>query len=161
MPENQTASLLEEFARLIEALEAAGVNYALAGGLAVGFHANPRFTEDIDLALVPSALDPLRQTLRSMGYVELAEPMRLGKGSLDIARLVRFAAGREPIVVDVLVPHEQTLATAAQDRVRRQFLGRDLWVLSREALITFKKLRGSKQDLADIEALEASADDEA
>jgi hypothetical protein len=154
-----SSSLTAEFERLIEQLELARLPYALAGGFAVGIHANPRTTEDIDFALVDSELTPVLNTLKALGYEQLAPPMRLGKGALDIVRVVRLVPEKHPFVVDILKPIEPTLTTAAQDRVRRTFLGRELWVLSKAALITFKRLRGSKQDLADIEALEA-ADEE-
>ena len=43
--------LYAELRRIVAALDAAGVPYALAGGLAVSIYTTPRATEDIDLLM--------------------------------------------------------------------------------------------------------------
>jgi hypothetical protein len=53
--------LLEEFRGLVEALEAAGVEFAVCGGLAVAIHARPRATLDVDLLLPVDQVDEARE----------------------------------------------------------------------------------------------------
>ena len=48
--------LHQELVQLIDALEAAGAEYALCGGLALAVHGHPRFTKDIDLLVPAEAL---------------------------------------------------------------------------------------------------------
>jgi hypothetical protein len=43
--------LLEEFRSILCALEAAEIEFAVCGGLAVAIHAHPRATLDVDLLL--------------------------------------------------------------------------------------------------------------
>jgi hypothetical protein len=55
---------------IIEALNAAGVRYMIAGGLAVVAHGHVRFTADVDLILdlqVPNVVRAI-ESLRSIGY---------------------------------------------------------------------------------------------
>ena len=59
---------------IVASLEAAGVRYLIAGGLAVVAHGHVRFTADVDLVLAPDE-DNLRQAvavLESHGYVPRA-----------------------------------------------------------------------------------------
>jgi hypothetical protein len=60
---------LSQFGKLLVALSAAGVDYAVAGGLAVIFNGYPRFTLDADIIVddSPSNLDRLLAVLRGWG----------------------------------------------------------------------------------------------
>jgi hypothetical protein len=152
--------LSKELDRLLDLFEAKGVLYAVAGGFAVAFHGRQRLTEDIDLAVRPPESQALVDALKTAGYQQFTAPMVLGKGAIEIARLVRLVPGGETFIVDVLVPRSSELIDAAGDRVRRGGAEHPMWVLSRRALITFKQSRNSKQDQADIEALESLHDDD-
>jgi hypothetical protein len=44
-------NVFEEFSRLIKALAEHEVKYALVGGVAMAFYAEPRFTRDVDLLI--------------------------------------------------------------------------------------------------------------
>lgn len=54
--------------RLVQRLDAAGIPYALLGGLALAEHGYPRLTEDIDLLLTPDGLERFRNLLVGRGY---------------------------------------------------------------------------------------------
>jgi len=49
--------LVEEFRSIVAALEAADVEFAVCGGLAVAIHAHPRATLDVDLLLPRDQID--------------------------------------------------------------------------------------------------------
>lgn len=44
-------NVFEEFKRLVAELQKQAVRYALVGGVAMAFYAEPRFTRDIDILL--------------------------------------------------------------------------------------------------------------
>lgn len=60
--------LFAELTRLIDAFDAAGVEYAVRGALALAIHGLPRATKDIDV-LVPAAhLAQLRSAAHACGF---------------------------------------------------------------------------------------------
>lgn len=65
------AHLGEAMLELATVLSRHGVPYALIGGLATGYHARPRYTEDIDLLLdvSPDSLPPLLMDLAQCGFI--------------------------------------------------------------------------------------------
>lgn len=69
---------------VVDALNTAGVAYALCGGLAVNLHGHVRATRDIDL-LLPldqlEQLDPARSALRSLGFHIDAGPIPFSSGT--------------------------------------------------------------------------------
>lgn len=79
--------------------------------------------------------------------------MRFSGGATEIRRISKVDPGDgETLILDFL------LVTQAVEEVWRtrecvQWRGRDLFVVSREGLITLKLLRSSEQDLLDIKRL--------
>ena len=61
---------LSSFEALAAALQAAGVRYLVAGGLAVGAHGDLRFTKDVDIViqLIPDNIARAFSALTSLGY---------------------------------------------------------------------------------------------
>jgi len=153
--------LVDEFRALVEALEAAGIEFAVCGGLAVAIHAQPRATMDIDLLLRSEAVDATRDVIRELGYTIEAGPMVIRPGVVEIHRMSK----PDPDSGDLL-SIDLLLVTAGLEAVwaGRERVGwehGELPVVSREGLIEMKRLRGSGQDLDDIRVLEAGRDDEA
>jgi hypothetical protein len=54
--------------RLAQRLNAAGIAYALLGGLALAEHGYPRLTEDVDLLVTPEGLERFQERLVGRGY---------------------------------------------------------------------------------------------
>lgn len=71
MATDTSAHLGEAMLQLATVLSRHGVPYALIGGLATGYHARPRYTEDIDLLLdvSPDALPALLLDLAHCGFI--------------------------------------------------------------------------------------------
>src|SRR5216117_842124 len=65
---------LASFEALVAALEAAGVRYLVAGGLAVNAYGYLRFTKDVDLVvqLVPETIESAFRALATLGYRPMA-----------------------------------------------------------------------------------------
>ena len=60
----------DELVRVLRAFEAAGLEYVLIGGTAMGFHGLVRATEDVELFIraTPENVERLRQALRSTAF---------------------------------------------------------------------------------------------
>ena len=136
----------------MQALESAGVAYALAGGLAVAIYATPRATEDIDILLAPDHLERTTACLGPLGYKGAGAPMRVAGGRMEIQRLIKIE-GPDLLPVDLLLPGDPGLVGVLSDRRRIEWEGHPISVVSAAGLRTLKRLRGSAQDAADLEAL--------
>jgi hypothetical protein len=145
----------EQLMRAVDALNAAGVPYAICGGLAVVIHGYTRLTDDIDLLARPEDVPHAKHALQSAGFsFANTKPLTLPHGSrspLTIHRMLHIE-GEDHLVLDLI---ETTPALDAVWNGRRQYRweGRTISAVSREGLIAMKQAAGRPQDLADIESL--------
>lgn len=144
--------LYRELRRIVETLDAAGIAYALAGGLAVSIYTAPRATEDIDILIARADLDRAVGALQPTGFRPAGRPMPVAGGRLEIQRLTKID-GADLLPLDLLMAVDPTLAALLTDRVSLALEGRPVWVVGLGALRTLKQLRGSALDRADLEAL--------
>lgn len=142
--------IYEEFRDLVIALEARGIDYAVAGALALAVHGVPRATSDIDLLVCPEDVDRIRQTARERGFTIEAPPIRFRDG-LEVRRVNKID-GEEMLSLDLLLvnPNLEGVWTSRQT-VESEFGA--VRVVSREALIQMKAWAGRSRDVADIERL--------
>ena len=146
--------LYEELRALTLAFDAAGVEFALCGGLALAVHGHPRATKDIDL-IVPREQIPLaRSVARACGFVLSALPMKFSSSGIEIERVSKIA-GADLLMLDLLIVNE-TLGPVWESRRRLPWGAGDLSVVSREGLISMKLAAGRPQDLADLAKLQES-----
>jgi predicted nucleotidyltransferase len=136
----------KQIAEVAATLSAAGVRFALIGGLALASHKVVRATQDVDLLADAVKADEIEVELLKLGY-------RCLHRSADAANYVR---GDER--VDFLYAHRPIACRLLADAVELQTPLGDLRVVSAEGLIGFK-LQGlvndprRTQDLEDIRAL--------
>lgn len=151
-------SLFTEFRAVVEALDVAGVPFAVCGGLAMSIHAHPRATVDIDLLAPKDSLARLKDALRPLGFEQReAAPARFAKGEIVIHRLTKYAApDPDVLLLDVIEVGRGVTRQAWETRETLGWEGRPVGVVSREGLVALKQLRGSPQDLADIAVLEGN-----
>jgi hypothetical protein len=144
-----------DFRDLLAVFAAHNVDYLVVGGYAVGFHARPRFTKDIDLWVgnAPDNLMRVRAALEEFG-APAAMLEQLGS-ALDEDVLWM---GVPPVRIDVVkgVPGGDFSACLAR-RVRANWDGVVVSVIGRDDLVAIKRASGRPQDLLDVEVLEASA----
>ncbi len=145
--------LYEELKTLVSRLNTAKMDYALCGGLALAVHGIPRATIDIDILVQRARLEEVYNLARELGYVLEAKPMTFAQEMIEIHRVSKI----DPETGDLL-SLDFLLATPGIDSVWRsrrevEWEGGKLWLVSREGLIALKSLRGSGQDLDDIQKL--------
>ena len=147
-------NLYEELRALALAFDAAGVEFALCGGLALAVHGHPRATKDIDL-VVPREQVPLAKGVaRACGFVLSALPMKFSSSGIEIERVSKIV-GTDVLMLDLLIAND-VLAPVWQSRLRMPWGAGELPVVSREGLISMKLAAGRPQDLADLAKLQES-----
>ena len=134
------------------ALDVADITYALAGGLAVSIYTAPRATQDIDLLLAVIDVDRVIAALQPLGFRVAGQPMRVAAGRMDIQRLIKIDAA-DVLPLDLLLPLDPELASILADRAEMIWEGTRLSIVTLSGLRTLKRLRGSPQDRADLDAL--------
>jgi hypothetical protein len=153
--------LFAEVVALTAALEAAEVDYAICGGVALAVHGAPRATRDIDLLAREADLPRLREIVRSRGFTIEALPMTFSSSGISICRFTKIEPEGQPLMLDVLLA-EGPLESVWQTRARVAFAATDtaggaLWVVSRGGLITLKLAAGRPQDIVDIQRLQEAS----
>ncbi len=147
-------NLVDELLALAAALDAAAVDYCVCGGVAVAIHGHPRFTKDIDVLVLPSDLESVRTAVRACGFSLEGGRLVFGAGTSrerEVHRVAK-AEGADVLTLELLIVGPSTL-DAWNSRQRFAWLDRSLWVVSREGLMSMKRLAGRPQDLADIDHL--------
>lgn len=150
--------LFAEVVAVTAALDAARIDYAICGGIALAIHGAPRATKDIDLMAREADLPRLREVLRGCGFTIEALPMTFSSSGISIRRFTKIEPDARTLMVDVLIA-EGTLESVWMTRSRVAFEPSgapqaELWVVSRAGLITLKLAAGRPQDVADIQRLE-------
>jgi hypothetical protein len=146
--------------RLSGDLQALGVRWALVGGLAVSFRAEPRTTQDLDVAVAvagDSEAERIALSLRLRGYRshEVQPFLENADGRLGAARLlVPELSGLEAIGVDLLFASSGVEAeVVAAAEVRIVLPGLYLPVATIGHLIALKVLAGRDKDRTDAHSL--------
>jgi hypothetical protein len=146
--------LFDEFKNLVTALEQAGLEYAVCGGLALSIHGLPRATVDMDFLIPAESLEQVTSLARSLGFTLKAMPMTFAGGAVRIHRVSKVDADTGDIfVLDLLLVSPQT-QQVWETREKLAWENGIIQVVSRDGLIALKTLRGSGQDLVDIQRLQ-------
>jgi hypothetical protein len=140
-------TLHDELMSVAGGLDAAGVPYALVGGLAVAVWGAPRATKDIDLLVQPSDLERAKAAVRLCGFTLPVEPMEFSDGMV-VHRMSKVHDGAL-MTVDLLLVNEALRRHFEAREARLVEHGR-LWVIGREGLIAMKISAGRPQDQADV-----------
>ena len=138
---------IEEFARLVAALRAAGIPFLLVGGLSLSAHHYERTTQDIDLFCRKELYPRIDAVMKDLGYGLLREPVEL---------YVRYSqAGRA--IVDFIFADETTFAQMEASANEASVLGVRIQVPCLEHLLAMKLFaleQGKRlKDLGDISEL--------
>jgi len=152
-------NIYDEFFSIIKKLNEANIRYAVVGGIALSFHTRPRYTKDIDILILAKDIDDLRSILKKMGYIFEAIPWTFKNTNITLHRLTKIE-GEDSLTIDLLVGNEERHEKIIENAVTEETEYGLTCIASREDLIWMKRFRNSKQDIADIEALENDKDTE-
>lgn len=146
-----------EFRAVVERFNAGGIPYALCGGLAFAIHVRPRAAVDMDFLIQAVDLGRCQHVLIGMGYTPHPKPMTFGGGAVAIQRLWKpQEKGGDVLTAYLLIVNDEVMPGVWEGREEMRWEGLPVRVVSRDGLITLKRLRGSNQDLADIDGLTES-----
>ncbi|MFZ0973159.1 MAG: hypothetical protein WAN22_13100 [Solirubrobacteraceae bacterium] len=158
------SDLIVDLRGLLRRLHEHDVDYVLFGALAMVFYGYVRNTEDLDIAIDPEPdnLDRVTEWLQSIDAMLKLNPSRpfgarerwgMQKGS---NATVVTSLGQVDVVQQLpgMPEWPQLIAEAELYEIEDMRVR----VMNRRTLIELKRLRGSNQDLADIEAIELLAD---
>ena len=146
-------SLYAEFQKIIDALNGAGVEYALCGGMAMAVYNLPRATMDIDLLILVKDLEKVRELAKACGYTIDTGMFKIASAGSQIHRMAKVSGeDEEPFVLDLLLASGE-LADVWEGRQEVEWAGGRLCVVSRNGLIKMKQLRGSRKDQDDLDFL--------
>ncbi|HLJ37970.1 MAG TPA: nucleotidyl transferase AbiEii/AbiGii toxin family protein [Steroidobacteraceae bacterium] len=146
--------MFPDFKDLLSALNAHQVRYLVVGGYAVGFHAQPRATRDLDILI---SADPENGKAVHAALTQFGVPL----GGLSAEDFVEpgsfYRMGSPPVMVDILSrisgvdfdeAWQRRVSVAIDETLSAPFI-------SREDLLAAKLAAGRPQDLADVAALGA------
>ncbi len=145
--------LYDEFFKLIKALKHIEINYALIGGIAMAFHAHPRFTRDIDLLVMENEFEKTKNILNELGYFESAKPWTFKKANLTLHRFMKIE-GENYLVVDILIGNEEKHKDIITNSLIEPYDGGHVHIARKEDIIWMKQCRDSEQDRVDIRKLQ-------
>jgi len=144
---------------LLSAFHAHGVKYLIVGGFAVIFHAQPRFTKDMDVFIKADAANAQATYAALAAFGAPLQDLRPDDFA-DRSSFFRF--GREPRGVDILPSIPGVDFDAAWQRRVESVIdpatGLKANFISADDLIASKLASGRPQDLADAEAVRKAAE---
>lgn len=155
-------NLTDEFTALIVGLQAAKIDFAVCGGLAMSLHGFPRFTKDIDFLVQSIDVPRILDAAKKCGYDEVVETLLFGphdNPTSEIRRINKFQ-GEDHLMVDFILVNSRTEAVWA-GQISCAWQGLTVPVVSAAGLAKMKRLAGRPQDLVDIETLGFKPDDPA
>ena len=151
------ADLLSELAQITEALEHAGIEYAVCGGLALTILGFSRATFDIDVLIREESLERSFEIVKPLGFNIHGLDMSFKERAVEIRRVSKIDDEGEVLSLDYLLvtPHVEDVWN---DRITVDWQGRALSIVSRSGLIRMKELAGRPKDLIDIDRMKNEED---
>ncbi|MFO0998720.1 MAG: hypothetical protein U0936_00125 [Planctomycetaceae bacterium] len=148
------SELTNELFSLVDCLTAAGIDYAVCGGLAVALHGYPRATRDIDLLIDRNSLESAKVAIESLGYIIPSGIIPFASGTPQAREVFRISRilNNELFTLDLLLV-TPVLNDVWTSKEVLHLPDRKICVVSRTGLAKMKRLAGRLRDLADLEEL--------
>lgn len=134
------------------------IGYAVIGGIALAFHAVPRFTRVIDVLVHGDDMDFLRTAMDELGFEEKAEPRKLDNTTLTLHRFLKIE-GEDEIMVVTLVTDSEEQYRIIRDADHAESRIGTVSIAARLDLIWLRRSRNSLRDRVDILELEKNDED--
>jgi hypothetical protein len=152
--------LFQELLAVVSTLQAAGVEFALCGGLALAVHGLPRFTRDIDLLVRAADVERIVELVKPLGFdfdVGLI-PIGIQAGQPTEVRRVTKNLGAEWLPLDLMAVGPET-EEMMHTRGTIEWNQVSIPAVTLLGLAKMKRRAGRPRDLLDIESLGYSPDD--
>jgi predicted nucleotidyltransferase len=154
-------TLTDQLIRIVEFLNKQKIDYALAGGLAFSALVEPRATMDIDLIVMikEKQLNDFKELLKHEfeSIIAHKEPMQFNL--VKIWRVINFIEDRE-MIFDFILAESKFHKNAIERAFEIEFFGSKLKVITLEDLILLKNCANRTQDLADLDKIYETYDDD-
>jgi predicted nucleotidyltransferase len=135
-----------------KAIDRLGFRYALIGGLAVAYHANPPVTVDADILIDTDKMDILEILFRGEGWT--LYPLIFQRGGPGFPKYGWTMKKHGRTGVDLISTSDDAYLSSVVGRARMVSLsGIPMPVVRAEDLIVIKTLAGRTKDLSDVVAL--------
>ena len=147
----------QDFKELLSAFNEHRVKYLIVGGYAVGIHAQPRATKDLDLFVEPSA-ENAKAVFAAL--TKFGAPLANLKPEDLIDPDVFFRMGTPPQMIELLPRITGVEFNQAWERRIEEVIdertGLKVFIISAEDLIANKLALGRLSDLADADAVQTA-----
>lgn len=140
-----------DFKELLQSLADQGVDYLVVGGYAVIFHAQPRFTKDLDVWVKP---DPRNARNLMKAFLQFGLPL-IDIEESDFAKpKTQYMIGVPPTAIDFLTSIPGLVFEKCwENRVEDDIDGVPVNYLGKPDLITSKESAGRDKDREDLRNL--------
>lgn len=140
-----------DFRDLLKILNDCGVRYLVAGGYAVMYYTEPRFTKDIDIWVEPTPdnAEKVWQALAEFG-APLAQVSLTDFCNKDLIYQIGVAPNRIDIMMDI---PGVNFEAAWENKSESQYGDVPIFILGLDELIKAKQQAGRDQDLLDLKNL--------
>jgi len=146
-------SINSDFSDLLRILNEYGVRYLIAGGYAVMYYTEPRFTKDIDIWVEPTPLNAERVWNALAEFGAPLEQVSLADFcNKDLIYQIGIAPNRIDIMMDI---PGVDFFKAWDNRSPSHYDGIPIYFMSLNDLITAKEKAARDQDLLDLKHLKA------
>jgi hypothetical protein len=146
-------NIYDEFFSIIKKINDANISHAVVSGIALSFYTQPRFTKDIDFLILSKDIDQIKSILKKLGYTFGAAAWTFNNTNITLHRLTKIEE-EDSLSIDLLEGNEERHKEIIKNAMIDETEFGPVCIANREDLIWLKRFRNSKQDLADIEALE-------
>lgn len=146
-----------DFEEFLASLNEHRVRYLIVGGYAVGFHARPRATKDIDVLVDRSPANARRTRAALSAFLGTEAPNITEAKLVDPRTLI--VLGVAPVRIDILTSIDgvPSFGAAWKRRVEGSYGAAAAHFISLDDLIVSKSAAGRPQDLADLDVLQRAA----
>ena len=143
--------IFQDYEDLFKILNAFRIKYLLVGAYAVMYYAEPRFTKDVDIWIIPELNDNNKvfKALKAFGA-----PLKGLSSESFLDRKMILQIGVAPVRIDILLRIPGVSYRRAWKNKKKVKYGRTtVFILGKKELIDAKRKTGRQQDLIDIERL--------
>ncbi len=151
MPQDNEIDIVKEAVAISKLLAASGIKWPCVGAQAVGIYGYIRATEDVDIVISPDDLEKLDLLLKEKGFIIHKDSIDF-KDGFKLFRRVKIV-GSEYFVLDILIPSDN-FSQLLENRLEGLIEDATVYVISKQDLVSMKRISGRDQDMVDIAELE-------